>query len=174
MDNGIALTSAEIRDVYMRGPPSCLTMPTTAYKTAGAHPLGAIPDNLDLGVAYTQNYQRVLIRALIHLPTKSFHYPYLAKRHREKHSEFVTWLLHIGYHFSDGYEWFGARLKRVEIGQNFLCPGLDPPRGFVWDDGTYLRLGFPLTKDDMRECLAICAMNHDDGLAYPIGRSRHP
>lgn len=164
----LVTTTQGIMDVYMRGPPSCLTEPAERYRTGGVHPLLAIPDQDQLGVAYVTQRGRIVSRVLLQMERMLHHFPYTLRRNEYARQRLLDYLKNAGFNFAHGPEWFGTRLNRMHMGTNFICPGLDPPLHFVWDDGKNLRFGFPLSVDDQAACHGLYSMSHGDGLAYPF------
>lgn len=129
-----AKTADEIEEVYLNGPNSCMSHPTSSYSTGGIHPVRVYGDS-DLQVAYVKRKGEITARCLCWPERKQFGPVY------GDYSRLEAGLTKLGYEKDDDFS--GARIRKIPTpnGKCYVMPYLDVG-SYVNTDGDYFVIGW--------------------------------
>lgn len=125
----IARTAEAIREVYLKGPRSCMAKPSEYFSCGDHHPTEVYATE-DVGVAYIKDKEddRVIARVVLNMVDKTYYKIY------GNEEALSSALKMAGYEGGDGLS--GCRLQKIPYGKGFVMPYLDGEQ-WVEDAGDY-------------------------------------
>ncbi len=114
-----AHSSTEIVDIYLNGPSSCMSRPTSEYGTNGTHPVSVYGYDNDIAVAYIRRGERIIARTVVNTRRKQWVEIY-------GHDSALKSLLKTSGYTQNNYALEGCKLSLVKLDDGgFVLPYLD-------------------------------------------------